>query len=87
MPESAPAPEPEPVYETGPFESTEVKTIEISGPLKITLTTKYNSSHVPPSSSTVEASGSDLFETLKPLAEIIIAKLDEIKRGQARARD
>jgi hypothetical protein len=81
MPETPPV-EPEPVYETGPFESTEVKTIEISGPFKITLTTKYNSSHVPPSTSTVETTGPDLFETLKPLAEIIIAKLDEIKRGQ-----
>lgn len=68
--------------EPGPFTSTEVKTIEITGPIKITLTTAYNSSHVPPATKTVEADGSGLLAALQPLAELIIAKLDEIRRAQ-----
>jgi hypothetical protein len=68
--------------EPGPYTSTETRTFEIHGPLKITITTKYDSSHVPPSSSKVESAGPDLFEMLKPLAEIIMRKLDEIQRAQ-----
>lgn len=74
-------PEPTPEPDKGPFTSTEVKTIKISGPIEITLTTTYNSSHVPPT--TTKVAGTDAFyDAIKPLAEIIIAKLDEIRRGQ-----
>lgn len=66
----------------GPFSSTEVKTIEITGPIKITLTTRYDSSHVPPPPVGVEGRGRDLFSVLQPLAEVIIAKLDEIRAAQ-----
>lgn len=65
----------------GPFTSTETKTIEITGPIKIVLTTRYDSSHVPPPSG-AESRSRDLFSVLQPLAEVIIAKLDEIRAAQ-----
>lgn len=68
----------------GPFTSTEVKTIEITGPIKITLTTRYDSSHVPPPSG---GERRDLFGALAPLAEMIIAKLDEIRAAQQNPDD
>lgn len=71
--------------ESGPFTSTEVKTIEIAGPIKITLTTTYNSSHVPPRTSQVETDGDHLMDALRPLAEIIITKLNDIQRAQGGA--
>lgn len=78
LPAGSSAPESAP----GPFTSTETKTIEISGPFKITITTKFDSSHVPPSTQTVESDGAGLLDALKPLAEIILSKLDEIRRAQ-----
>jgi len=75
MPEQ-PAAEPQ-----GPFTSTEVKTIEITGPIKITLTTRYDSSHVPPPAG-AEGRSRDLFAALQPLAEAIISRLDEIRAAQ-----
>lgn len=75
MSDPTPASEPK-----GPFTSTEVKTIEITGPIKITLTTRYDSSHVPPPAG---AEGRDRFvEALRPLAAMIMTKLDEILANQ-----
>lgn len=76
MPDPTPTPEPK-----GPFTSTEVKTFKISGPIEITLTTTYNSSHVPPAA---PSSGGDgrLFDALRPIVEMIMAKLDEIRAAQ-----
>jgi hypothetical protein len=64
----------------GPFTSTEVKTFKISGPIEITLTTTYNSSHVPPPPSGGESRS--LFAALQPIAEMILSKLDEIRAAQ-----
>jgi len=67
----------------GPFSSTETKTIEIAGPIKITLTTKYDSSHVPPPPEAREADdGGGIMEALRPLAQMILAKLEEIRQNQ-----
>lgn len=76
-PATAPGPE------KGPYTSTETKTIEIAGPIKITLTTKYDASHVPPPP---EARRDDdegsIMDALRPLAQMILAKLEEIQRAQ-----
>lgn len=73
-------------YEQGPFTQTETKTIEISGPIKITITTKYDSSHVPPVSqnNAVDDNGltDSLLQALRPLAEAILTKLSDIQRAQ-----
>ena len=68
--------------DAGPFTSTDVKTIEISGPFKITVTTTYNASHVPPSSTSTAVDGDGLLHVLQPIAEMILAKLNEIRRAQ-----
>jgi hypothetical protein len=67
----------------GPFTSTEIKTIKISGPIEITLTTKYDSSHVPPPPEARRAGDSaSIMDALQPLAEMILAKLNEIRDAQ-----
>lgn len=76
MPEQ-PAAEPQ-----GPFTSTEVKTIEITGPIKITLTTRYDSSHVPP-----PGERRDVFAALHSIASAIISRLDEIRAAQQNPDD
>jgi hypothetical protein len=78
-----PEPIPAAAEPKGPFTSTEVKTFKISGPIEITLTTTYNASHVPPPPSGGESQGRDRFvEALRPLAAIIMTKLDEILANQ-----
>lgn len=67
--------------EKGPYTFNEVRTIEIAGPVKITLTTRADGSHVPPQAPST-GSGPDFVDALRPLAELILAKLEEIKRGQ-----
>lgn len=67
--------------EKGPFTSTETKTIRITGPIEISLTTKYESSHVPPTTSVGVASTDKIVNAvvaaLQPFAEAIIRKLEE----------
>jgi hypothetical protein len=68
-----------------PYTSTQVKTIEIAGPIKITLTTKFDSSHVPPARPSDGGDESDVdrfMEALQPFAQAILAKLDEIRQRQ-----
>jgi hypothetical protein len=67
--------------EKGPYTFNEVKTIEIAGPVKITLTTRSESSHVPPQAPSY-GPGPDYVDALRPIAELILTKLEEIKRGQ-----
>jgi len=76
-----PEPTPAAAAPKGPFTSTEVKTFKISGPIEITLTTTYNSSHVPPPPSG-EGRERSLFDALQPIAEMILSKLDEIRAAQ-----
>jgi hypothetical protein len=78
------------LLDPGPYTSTETKTFRLSGPIDVTITTKYESSHVPPAPPPPSASSPDrdkrlvntLIEALKPLAAQIFAKLDEIQNGQ-----
>ena len=57
--------------------------LKITGPIELTFTTKYDSSHVPPTPQPKEArTGGDIIEALRPLAEMILAKLDEIRQAQ-----
>jgi hypothetical protein len=73
-------PTPPPVKE--PYTSTETKTFKIVGPIELTLTTKYDSSHVPPTPAARAAESDGLMDALRPLAEMILAKLDEIRQAQ-----
>lgn len=69
-----------------PYTATQVKTIEISGPIKIILTTKTDSSHVPPPQPPGDDDGevtvNRLMEALRPLAQAILQKLEEIQQSQ-----
>lgn len=66
----------------GPFTSTETKTIEITGPIKITLTTRYDSSHVPPPPVSAGREPDGWFHALRSVADVILSKLDEIRAAQ-----
>jgi hypothetical protein len=66
-----------------PYTCTEVKTLKIVGPIELTLTTTINSSHVPPPPQARDSEdGNSLMDALQPLAQMIIARLDEIRRAQ-----
>ena len=68
-----------------PYTSTETKTLKIVNPIELTLTTTVNSSHVPPPPAARDEDADDgnrLMDMLQPLAQMIIARLDEIRRAQ-----
>jgi len=80
-----PDPTPSPAETKGPFSSVETRTFKIAGPIEVTITTRYESSHVPPVSEPRESSSSTasaVMNMLKPLAEMILVKLDDIQRGR-----
>lgn len=67
----------------GPYTSTETKTYKITGPIEITITTKYDSSHVPtPADRAGSEDSTSFLDALQPLAEVILRKLEEIQRAQ-----
>ena len=74
--------DPTPTPDKGPFSSTETKTIKIAGPVEFSITTKYDSSHVPPTPAARVAESDGLMDALRPLAEMILSKLDEIRQAQ-----
>jgi len=65
-----------------PYTCIEVKTLRIVGPIELTMTTTVNSSHVPPPKAHDDEDGQSLMDILQPLAQMIIARLDEIRRAQ-----
>ena len=75
----APSPEPDP----GPYTSTETKTFRISGPIEFTITTKFDSSHVPPPpAERVDGATPNFMEALRPFIQLILSKLEEIRAAQ-----
>lgn len=67
----------------GPYTSTETKTYKITGPIEITITTKYESSHVPtPADRGSTEDATSFLDALQPLATMILRKLEEIQRAQ-----
>jgi len=70
------------------YTCTEVKTLKIAGPIELTLTTTFNSSHVPPPPvARDDEESSSLMDVLQPIAQMIIARLDEIRRAQREPQD
>jgi hypothetical protein len=66
-----------------PYMCIERKTFKIAGPIELTLTTTVNSSHVPPPRAAQDDGNvNSLMDLLQPLAQMIIARLDEIRRAQ-----
>lgn len=76
--QKAPPPVDEP--QKGPWTQTKTTTFSIDQPLKITITTKIDSSHVPPAEP--GKGDSSLHELIQRAAQIIIARLDEIRAAQ-----
>ncbi len=94
-PISAPSPT-DPIFEPGPYGTVETKTFKLTGPIEITLTRRFDSTHVPPvlpccacggdpgATAAPDTRMADLMSMLQPLGEAILAKLAEIKAQQAR---
>lgn len=85
MPElpAAAAATPPSAPEKGPYTANETKTIKIAGPIEITLTTRTESSHVPPSPWAARPAPVDaVMGALRPLAELILSKLEDIRNAQ-----
>jgi hypothetical protein len=85
---TGPLPVPGPPASKDPYTCTEVKTLKIAGPIELTLTTTFNSSHVPPPPvARDDEESSSLMDVLQPIAQMIIARLDEIRRAQREPQD
>jgi hypothetical protein len=66
-----------------PYKDTETKTFKIAGPIELTLTTTFHSSHVPPPrAADGDEDGGGLMDVLQPLAQMILVRLDEIRSAQ-----
>lgn len=69
--------------EKGPYSSTEITTYKITGPIEVTITKKFDASHVPPSPPPeARDDGGGFMEALQPLVQLILQKLDEIRQNQ-----
>lgn len=73
-----------PAPDKGPYTSNRTQTIKISGPIEITITTRVDSSHVPPPPPWgAGRSGQDaVLQAIQPFAEAILTKLEDIRQAQ-----